>query len=259
MKLYEMLNLNLEESQAISFVGAGGKSTSMDALAKELREIGKKVLVTTTTVIFEPQHRDHDHFILGNLPQDYLPLDGSITLFGKSMDDSKIRGIAEKDLEEIYKRNIFDVILIEADGARMKPLKAPANHEPAVPSFSTMTIGLIGLDSIGMPLDKDHVHRPEILSCILDVDLPHRIDKNDIVNLIEHKDGILKGSYGEKTIFLNKACNNERILLGREIRRLLYDKGYRNIYVTDIISGKYEEAEIKKDCNGVSFLKDCFH
>lgn len=234
MKVYKFLGLDLDKKHVISFVGAGGKSTSMDTLAKEFKMEGKKVLVTTTTVIFEPQHRDNDKFILGELPQEYIPLEGSITLLGKSMDNDKIRGITTKDVEEICKREIFDIILIEADGARMKPLKAPANHEPVVPSFSTMTIGVIGLDSIGMPLDEDHVHRPEILASILEVDLPHFIDKYDIVRLIVHNEGIFKGTYGNKVIFLNKACNNERRSLGAYIKEQLHKKGYDNAYVTEI-------------------------
>lgn len=238
MKVYKILGLDLDKKHVISFVGAGGKSTSMDTLAKEFKMEGKKVLVTTTTVIFEPQHRDNDDFILGRLPEEYIPLNGSITLLGKSMDNDKIRGITTKDVEEIYKREIFDIILIEADGARMKPLKAPANHEPVVSIFSTMTIGVIGLDSIGIPLDDNHVHRPEILASILDVELPHIVDENDIVNLVAHKDGIFKGSHGKQIIFLNKAYNDERILWGTKIRGQLFDKSYNNIYVTDIRNSK---------------------
>lgn len=233
-----MLGLDLNKKHIISFVGAGGKSTSMDTLAKEFKMEKKKVLVTTTTVIFEPQHRDNDKFILGELPEGYIPLEGSITLLGKSMDNDKIRGVATEYLKNLQTKEIFDIILVEADGARMKPLKAPANHEPVVPSFSTMTIGIIGLDSIGMPLDNDHIHRPEILSSILEVDLPHIIDENDIVNLVEHKNGIFKGAYGERIIFLNKASNSQRINYGSKIRERLNDKGYNKVYVVDIKSSK---------------------
>lgn len=238
MKFYKMLGLDLDKKHIISFVGAGGKSTSMDSMAKEFKMEGKKVLVTTTTVIFEPQHRDNDVFILGELPQQYVPLKGSITLLGKSMDNDKIRGVSTEYVKEIHKREIFDIILVEADGARMKPLKAPANHEPVVPSFSTMTIGIIGLDSIGIPLDDNHVHRPEILSSILNVELPHIVNENDIVNLVVHKKGIFKGVNGKRIIFLNKACNDELINSGSHIRRQLFDKGYGNVYVVDIKSNK---------------------
>lgn len=234
MKFYKMIGLDLNKKHVISFVGAGGKSTSMDTLAKELKMEGKKVLVTTTTVLFQPQHRDNDKFILGKLPQGYTPLNGSITLLGKSMDNSKIRGISTEHVKEIHRGEIFDIILVEADGARMKPLKAPANHEPVVPNFSTITIGVIGLDSIGMPLDDNHVHRPEILSSILNVELPHIVNENDIINLVVHKEGIFKRANGKRIILFNKACNDERIRLGSKIQVELLGKGYKDVYIVDI-------------------------
>lgn len=234
MKFYKMIGLDLNKNHIISFVGAGGKSTSLDILAKELKMEGKKVLVTTTTVLFQPQHRDNDVFILGELPQQYVPLKGSITLFGKSMDNDKIRGISTEYVKEIHKREIFDIILVEADGARRKPLKAPANHEPVVPSFSTITIGVIGLDSIGMPLDDNHVHRPEILASILNVELPHIVNENDIVSLVVHKEGIFKSVNGKRIILLNKACNDERIHFGSKIQVELLKRGYKDVYIVDI-------------------------
>lgn len=234
MLIYKALDLDIGKQNIISFVGGGGKSTSMDIISKELRSIGKKVLVTTTTVIFEPQHKDNDKFILGEFPEDYNPANGTITLLGKSMDDGKIRGLDQEELEEIYIKGIFDVILIEADGARGKPIKAPATHEPVVPSFSTMTIGVIGLDSIGKPLDEDNVHRLEFLTEILNVERPHTIDSEDIIKLAIHKDGLFKGCYGKQVIFLNKAYNENLVLIGANIRRNLYDKGSKDVYVTDI-------------------------
>jgi len=237
-KIYEVLGLDLDQKHIISFVGAGGKSSSMDRLAKEFKREGKKVLVTTTTVIFYHQHEDNDQFFLGRIPLGYFPFQASITLLGKSMDNGKIRGVSIEYLEELQKKGIFDIILIEADGARMKALKAPASHEPVVPSFTTMTIGLIGLDSISMPLDEEHVHRPEILSSILEVDPPHLIDKDDIIKIIVHKEGIFKRTYGKQVVFLNKACSKERISLGAEIKERLVQKGYENIFVTEIKESK---------------------
>ena len=44
-----------EGKHIVSFVGAGGKSSLIDATAKWSSSQGKKVLVTTTTHIFRPQ------------------------------------------------------------------------------------------------------------------------------------------------------------------------------------------------------------
>jgi hypothetical protein len=39
-------------------------------------------------------------------------------------------------------------LLIEADGARQKALKAPAAHEPAIPEFVDMVVVLAGLSAL---------------------------------------------------------------------------------------------------------------
>ncbi|MCD4678214.1 MAG: hypothetical protein K8S18_19810, partial [Desulfobacula sp.] len=47
-------NLQLNRRGVISLIGAGGKTSLMFCLAKELENSGKTVLTTTTTKIFMP-------------------------------------------------------------------------------------------------------------------------------------------------------------------------------------------------------------
>lgn len=244
MKIYEALDLRLNEKNIISFVGGGGKSTSMDSLAKELKSIGKKVLVTTTTMLFYHEHSECDEFVLGSLPNIYNPLEASITLLGSSTVENqlgtKIRGLNLEEIEEISNRDIFDIILIEADGARLKPIKAPGDHEPVVAKNSTMTIGVIGLDSIGKELKEENVHRPEILASLLEVEQPHIIDEDDIVRLVLHDKGLFKGSYGRKVLFLNKADREELLNIGNGIREVLLEKGFKDVFITNIKTSRID-------------------
>jgi probable selenium-dependent hydroxylase accessory protein YqeC len=57
--------LGLRHGEMVSFIGAGGKTTTMFRLAHELREANAKVLVTTTTKIFKPSkpHVDRLFFV----------------------------------------------------------------------------------------------------------------------------------------------------------------------------------------------------
>ena len=48
----------------IAFVGGGGKTTAMFRLAHELKVLGKKVLVTTTTNILMPEPGQCDVLML---------------------------------------------------------------------------------------------------------------------------------------------------------------------------------------------------
>lgn len=234
MLIHKKIGLNTKKDKVISFVGAGGKSTSINLLAKEFKEQGKRVLITTTTKIYYPDHKDNDKFILGEIPMEYKPIEGSISIFGKSMVNGKIKGPSLKELEKIYNRNIFDIILIEGDGAKRKPITAPGLHEPVVPDFTDVTIGIIGLDAIGKPLDEKNSHRPEILREIFKVQIPHIINSKDIIKLIIDENGLFKNAGGKRMVFLNKADNEEFKLIGYEIQQRLLDLGIKNIFITSM-------------------------
>src|SRR5438093_696249 len=56
--------LGLESGQMLALIGAGGKTTTLFRLAKELRDDGGKILVTTTTKIFKPTKPHVDRLFL---------------------------------------------------------------------------------------------------------------------------------------------------------------------------------------------------
>jgi probable selenium-dependent hydroxylase accessory protein YqeC len=43
-------------------------------------------------------------------------------------------------------------ILNEADGSRMRPFKAPAEHEPVIPEETTLVVPVVGADIFGRTL-----------------------------------------------------------------------------------------------------------
>ena len=56
--------LDLRRGDMAALIGAGGKTTTMFRLVKELREKSRKVLVTTTTKIFKPSKPHVDRLFL---------------------------------------------------------------------------------------------------------------------------------------------------------------------------------------------------
>ena len=56
--------LGVRRGEMVSLIGAGGKTTTLFRLAKELRDEGGKVLVTTTTKIFKPTKPHVDRLFL---------------------------------------------------------------------------------------------------------------------------------------------------------------------------------------------------
>lgn len=218
--IYDNLGLSLESPQVVSVVGAGGKTSLIESLGQELKFLEQKVLSTTSTQIFKP--RDMDYFFLGEIHEGFEPRNGSITSYGDCVKDGKLIGPNIKEINKLVKRQIFDYILIEADGANRKPLKVPASHEPVISKLSTVTIGLIGLDAVGNILNDLSFHRWELISQMLNKEAGEIIDSNDIVRLILHKEGTFKDSIGRKILILNKADSASRIREGKIIRSKLH-------------------------------------
>ncbi|NIS47426.1 MAG: putative selenium-dependent hydroxylase accessory protein YqeC, partial [candidate division Zixibacteria bacterium] len=74
-------------------------------------------------------------------------------------------------------------LLIEADGARKKLLKAPADHEPVVPPMVEQVVVSASLNSIGKTLSEEYVHRPEIAASILKNKMGSEITLEEVIEL----------------------------------------------------------------------------
>jgi molybdenum cofactor cytidylyltransferase len=83
-------------------------------------------------------------------------------------------------------------LLVEADGARRLPLKAPATHEPAVPDWVNGVVVCAGLRGLGKSLDIGSVHRPEVFSRLSGASPGEPIDVEDLAKVLLSDEGGLK-------------------------------------------------------------------
>ncbi|MGV8146787.1 MAG: selenium cofactor biosynthesis protein YqeC [Alkaliphilus sp.] len=208
MSFVEMLNINTDKKNVISFVGAGGKTTTMFEVANEMKELGKKTLVTTTTKIFFPDKNQFDGIIISedydeiiNTVKKYpdrliTVICGGIIATNKRENgmSKKLKGIDKSCIARLYSENFFDVILVEADGAKGKQVKAPNAFEPVTPRETNLVVGIIGFECYGKPIAKEWVHRPELFAEIARKELGGKIDCESLVNLIISKYGLFKDS-----------------------------------------------------------------
>lgn len=238
MELYEELNISLEKRELISITGGGGKTTSMFKLGKELLSKGKKVLISTTTAIFKPRKDCYENLYLTK-NTDYKDIRGSasgLTIIGKEISkNGKLMGISGEIIDEIFKMKTFDYIIVEADGSKRKSIKAPASHEPVIPSLSTQIIALIGMDCLYKKIYEENVHRADKFCSVTNSKIGDLITEDTIYSLIISKDGIFKGSpiKSKKHLILNKVENEERERVCQEIK----DKALLNKIDINIISG----------------------
>lgn len=124
----------------IAFVGAGGKTSLIEYFASNLANKGKTVAITTTTKIYarEPYQLLDDKEDIRN--------DVSLNRFGKTLENGKLTGVSNEDIKRIGA--LYDIVLIEADGAKHKPLKFPAPYEPVIPSVAEKIYVVSGLDAL---------------------------------------------------------------------------------------------------------------
>ena len=143
------------DMQYIAFVGAGGKTSLIEYLAGKTAKRNKKTVITTTTKIYARK----PYMLLTQDRSDDNAMDNPIRA-GKTVENGKLTAVTFDDLRELGKT--FDTVLIEADGAKGKPLKYPASHEPVIPPFSGLVFVIAGLDSIFGQI-KEKVFRWNIL------------------------------------------------------------------------------------------------
>jgi molybdenum cofactor cytidylyltransferase len=161
--------LGIQRGEVVAFTGAGGKTSALFRLAHELAAEGWRVIGTTTTRIavdelsLAPGELQIDGPGAGYRPAAIsraLGKHGFIFLYGHVRRDKAI-GVSPEVIEALTDSVDSDAILIEADGSRRLPFKAPLAHEPVIPVGTSLVVPMAGFDVIGQPLDDAHVYNPD--------------------------------------------------------------------------------------------------
>ncbi len=186
--------LRAESYPCIAFTGAGGKTTAMFQLARSLPPAGDRhgdippgrlaggpggphIVTDSPGPIEELEHG----------------LQGVILVTGP-LEGDRTRPVHEDLAAWLHEYCGYHAVplLIEADGSRQKPLKAWADHEPAVPGFVDQVVQVAGLSALGKPLQEEYVHRVEIFSRYSGLHPGDTITAQAITNVLSHAEGGLK-------------------------------------------------------------------
>jgi probable selenium-dependent hydroxylase accessory protein YqeC len=191
----------------------------MFRLGRELHSAGARVVLTTTTHIFAPDPasdietvveedpvRNLTH-IRAALERGHLPVSGT----GLKA-DGRLAGISTEVADRFAQQADLAHIVIEADGSAHKPFKAPLDYEPVVPSSTTLLIAVVGVDALGMPLDSDHIHRPQRVAELSGAVLDQPLRAESIARVLVHPLGPLRDAPpgARPLVLLNKADTPER-------------------------------------------------
>ncbi len=238
MELLQAFKIRTGETVALT--GAGGKSDLMFALAQALP--GPVVLTTTTHLgIWQGPLADH-HLILrpgDDLQSQFPETFHTLLVTGPADANDRLTALDElalKSLREICKRNGFS-LLIEADGSKQRPLKAPAEYEPVVPPWVDTTVVVAGMSALGQPLTEERVHRPERYAKLSGLALGDTISAESVIAVLGSQEGGLQGlpENARRLLFLSQADSTLIQSTAQRIARSL-----QNAY-SDVLIGSLRE------------------
>ncbi|MGD8542180.1 MAG: selenium cofactor biosynthesis protein YqeC [Desulfobacteraceae bacterium] len=199
----------------ISLVGAGGKTTLMFRIARELAAAGETVLTTTTTRIYPPEPAQSAQVVIAVEPSAALPQlapklrrNRHVTAAaGWIPETGKLAGYPPESVAALRAAGLFRWILVEADGAAGRPLKAPAAHEPVIPACSDWVVAVAGMAAVSRPLDPRRVFRPERFGALAGIAAGQPVTPEAIAAVLLHPAGSLKGCppAAGRCVFLNQA------------------------------------------------------
>jgi molybdenum cofactor cytidylyltransferase len=204
--------LRLSPDACVAFVGAGGKTTAIFHLA---REISSPVIITATTHLGDWQIPLADkHLVAVSFEALVETRFKGITLVtGPIGEDHRTKGIEKNVLKwlraEAKKQHM--PLLIEADGARRSPLKAPTAKEPPIPHFVSDVVVVAGLSALGKPLSQETVYHAEIFSQFSGLEIGQLITASAVIQLLCHPRGGSKNipASARRTILLNQCDTPE--------------------------------------------------
>lgn len=218
-------------SPRISFVGAGGKTSTLEALARDYRTRGRQAIVTTTTHMLYPQKEwvltdcEDIVYIQKKLQQH------TVLWVGKPCENGKIKEVSEE-----LKAKLLQLpcpLLAEADGSRRLPFKIPGDREPVLFPQTTCVFGVLGLDALHKKIGEVSF-RSEKVAALLGKTIDDVLEEDDFVEVIKSSQGLKKqvAPDMEFKVILNKADNEERTAHALSIRDKLDREIKTAVYIT---------------------------
>lgn len=133
---------------------------------------------------------------------------------------------------------LADIVLIEADGAKRMPCKAPAAHEPVLLPQCDTVLAVAGLSALRHPL-REVCFRAELAAELLCVPQDAQLTPELLANLLASEAGGRK-AVGNRSFYvvLNQVDTKEQAALARQVADIL-----KKIYRISCAMSHFEKGE----------------
>lgn len=214
--------IELVKGDMVTVVGAGGKTSIIIQLCKEI--INRGVIITTTTHITQLNQINNYEIMINNTKdinreikkiwnRDKL----ADIVIGKSRmqvslsDFTSVKKIKGISCELVDKINCFypEVnIFVEGDGAARKHIKTPADYEPVVPRKTDILIPVMGMSALGKKINKKYCHRIKLLKKLNNGN--EKITEELIIKILTYKScyGFYWGYFNKYIPVFNQVSEN---------------------------------------------------
>lgn len=224
----------------VALVGAGGKKTTMYALAAAHPG---RVLLSATSHMYPYRANQVDRVI--SLPAQSTPLpvlgeERVVAACGASATAKRVGGLSTEKIKALIDAYDVDLCILKADGARARWIKSPGAHEPLIPSFATTVVAVVSVQVVGRPLDDRIAHRPERLTNLLGIEAGSAITGEHVADLLSHPHGGLKGvGQAQAIALINMVDDANAQVEATRIARIVLDKTdrYRRIVLASMREG----------------------
>ena len=208
-----------EGSDLICIVGGGGKTSLLFALGDQLPG---RVILTTTTRIFAEQTQRANRLLRLDEPgwADGLDEPGGPVLVVGAVTGDRAVGVPIEVPGQLLARKDTDWVVVEADGSRMRPVKAPADHEPVIPPESGRVVVMAGIDALSAPIEQV-AHRPERVAQLTGLAVHQTLTPEALGRLLSASHGGRKGipPTARVQILLNKVETASQLSLAEAVAR----------------------------------------
>ncbi len=194
--------LRLRPGDCVAVVGTGGKTALVERLADENAAGGVLMAPTTRMGLGQVRERPGVRY-LGRVEGEKL---------------------VAAPLEEIKAASQgYGLTLMEADGSKGLPLKGWASHEPVVPPFATLTLGVIPVQALGMVVQESRVHRLPLFLAQTGLRMGDVVDAKALSRMIAWC--MDRYGVGRKAILINQVDHEAQVAAAREIAQELKNCG----------------------------------
>lgn len=222
-----------EKGHVVSLVGGGGKTTILYNMAAYCAHKGWRVLLTTTTHIMQPPggvwaQTDAEFFCLWE--------HGSYAVAGTPAPGGKLTMPLQEQIQRWM--TFADIVLVEADGAKRMPCKAPAAHEPVLLPQCDIVLAVAGASALGKPL-KEVCFRAELAQQLLCVPGNTTLTPMLLAKLLTSEAGGKK-AVGTRRFYavLNQVDTEDQAILARQTADIL-----KNSYDVPCVLTHFEQGE----------------